>query len=113
MIVEQHPRIRIIMVFGDPNRTISKRSTMTYAEYSGRLGIEVLNKKELSLVLYLAHEEEFPLARENVVHQPSHQRRCGRRIEDVPSAGRTRSRPSCSSSSVVTASCRLACHGAA
>jgi hypothetical protein len=77
MIVEQHPGIRIIMVFGNPNQTISKRSTTTYAEYSRRLGIEVLNEREFSLVLYLAHEAEFALARENVVHQPSHHTRAG------------------------------------
>ena len=59
----------------------SASSTTPYADYSRRLGIEVLNERELSLFLYLAHELEFPLARENV-HQPSHQRRRGRRTED-------------------------------
>jgi hypothetical protein len=47
LVRQQHPDLRIVMVFQNLSRTISKRSKTTYEEYSRRIGLEVVTPDDL------------------------------------------------------------------
>lgn len=44
---EQHPQVKVVMVFQDPGRKIAKRSTTTYRQYAERIGCVVMALAEL------------------------------------------------------------------
>lgn len=51
LIRQQHPGLRIIMIFQTPTRTISKLSRTTYADHARKMGLEVMTIEEAALLL--------------------------------------------------------------